>query len=50
MGLHFEGAVAIKAPRTSVWSFLVDPRAISRCFPDVQSLDVLEDGDRKSVV
>lgn len=50
MGLHFEGAVAIKAPRTSVWSFLVDPRAISRCLPDVQSLDVREDGTFRATV
>lgn len=50
MGLHFEGTLTIKAPRENVWQFLVDPRAVSRCLPDVQSLEVLEAGKFKAVV
>ncbi|SRR5712691_2451220 len=50
MGLHFEGALTIKASRDKVWSFLVDPHAVSKCFPDVQSLEVLEAGKFKAVV
>ncbi len=50
MGLHFEGALAIKASRDKVWSFVVDPHAVSKCLPDVQSLEVLEAGKFKAVV
>ncbi len=50
MALHFEGTVVIKAPRTRVWSFLLDPHAISRCLPDVQALDVIEDGRFRATV
>lgn len=50
MALHFEGTVTIKAPRIKVWSFLVDPHAMSRCLPDVQSLEILEAGKFKAVV
>ncbi len=50
MALHFEGTVVIKAPRPRVWSFLLDPHAISRCLPDVQSLDVIEDGRFRATV
>lgn len=50
MGLHLEGKVAILAPKTKVWSFLVDPRAISRCLPDVQSLEVLGDDRFKATL
>ena len=50
MGLHFEGSLLIKAPRARVWEFLVDPHAISKCLPDVQRLDVLEEGKFKAVV
>ena len=50
MGLHFEGVVIIKAPRERVWSFLVDPHAISRCLPDVQSLAVGGDGKFRATV
>ena len=50
MGLHFEGTLPIKAPREKVWSFLVDPHAVSRCLPDVQSLQVLEEGKFKAVM
>ncbi len=50
MPLHFQGNLTIKAPRERVWTFLVDPQAMSRCLPDVQSLEVLEEGKFKAVV
>lgn len=50
MGLHFEGVVIINAPRERVWSFLVDPHAIGRCLPDVQSLAVTGAGKFRTTV
>ncbi len=50
MALHFEGTLTIEAPRAKVWSFLVDPHAVSRCLPDVQQLEILADGKFKAVV
>lgn len=50
MALHFEGTLTIGAPRARVWAFLIDPHAVSRCLPDVQSLEVLEAGKFKAVV
>lgn len=50
MALHFEGSLTIKAPRGKVWNFVVDPHAVSRCLPDVQSLEVFEEGKFKAVV
>lgn len=50
MAQHFEGTLTIKAPREKVWRFFVDPHAVSRCLPDVQSLEVLEEGRFKAVV
>ncbi len=50
MALHFEGSLTIRAPREKVWTFLVDPHAVSRCLPDVQSLDLLDGGRFRAVV
>ncbi len=50
MALHFEGTLTIRAPRETVWTFLVDPHAVSRCLPDVQSLDLLDEGKFRAVV
>ncbi len=50
MALHFEGSLAITAPPEKVWAFLVDPQAVSRCLPDLQSLEVHEEGKFKAVV
>ena len=50
MALHFEGRLAIAAPRDRVWAFIVDPQAVSKCLPDVQRLEVLEEGRFKVVV
>lgn len=50
MALHFEGSLTITAPRDKVWSFVTDPHAMSKCLPDVQSLEVLDGGKFKAVV
>ncbi len=50
MALHFQGNLTINAPREKVWAFLLDPQAVSTCLPDVQSLEVLEQGKFKAVV
>ena len=40
--MHFEGTLDIDAPRDRVWSFLTDPKQVTTCAPDVQSLDVAD--------
>jgi carbon monoxide dehydrogenase subunit G len=41
--MRFEGDVAIEAPRERAWVFLTDPRQVTRCAPDVQSLRIVDD-------
>lgn len=50
MALHFEGELTIRAPREKTWAFLLDPHAVSTCLPDVQRLEVVEEGRFKAVV
>lgn len=50
MPLRFQGTLVIAAPPERVWTFLVDPHAVSQCLPDVQSLEVVEPGRFKAVV
>jgi carbon monoxide dehydrogenase subunit G len=38
--MHFEGTFDVKAPRSTVYDFLLDPKKISGCMPDLQRLDV----------
>jgi len=40
--LRFEGTLEIAAPRERVWQFVTDPLAVSKCAPDVQSVDVID--------
>ena len=40
--MHFQGTLDIAAPRERVWTFVTDPKAVSACAPDVQSIDVLD--------
>jgi carbon monoxide dehydrogenase subunit G len=40
--MHFEGSVAIRAPRDRVWAFVVDPRQVGPCGPGVESIDVVD--------
>lgn len=39
--MHFEGIVAIQAPREKVWNFLTDPKSVSQCAPGIKSVDVI---------
>lgn len=41
--MRFQGDVTIAAPRERAWAFLTDPRQVTQCAPDVQSLNVLDD-------
>jgi carbon monoxide dehydrogenase subunit G len=50
MGLRFQGQVTIGAPREKVWAVLVDPHAVSRCLPDLQHLEIQEEGKFKAVL
>ncbi len=50
MPLHVQGALTIHAPREQVWAFLLDPQAMSRCLPDLQHLEVLQEGRFRAAV
>lgn len=41
--MHFEGTLTVKTKRENVWKFLVDPKQVSKCLPDVQKLEVLDE-------
>jgi carbon monoxide dehydrogenase subunit G len=41
--MRFQGDVTIDAPRERAWDFLTDPRQVSQCGPDLQSLQVIDD-------
>ncbi len=48
--MRFEGTLDIAAPRERVFAFLTDPRQVTRCAPDVQSLEVADPAHFKVVV
>ena len=48
--MHFQGTLDIAAPRERVWAFVTDPKAVSACAPDVQSMEVLDPSHFKLVV
>ena len=48
--MHFQGTVDIAAPRERVWAFVTDPKAVSACAPDVQSIEMLDPSHFKLVV
>ena|ERR1700730_18199108 len=47
--MHFEGTLAIKAPRRKVWDFLIDPNQVGSCGPGVESIEVADDTHFKVV-
>jgi uncharacterized protein len=48
--LHFDGTFEVKAPRSAVFGFLMDPQKISACMPDLQKLDVKSQEDFVAVI
>jgi carbon monoxide dehydrogenase subunit G len=44
--MHFDGTVAIKAPRQTVWEFLTDPEKVSTCAPGLEKLEIVEPGKK----
>jgi carbon monoxide dehydrogenase subunit G len=48
--MKLQGNVNIRAPRQRVWEFLIDPNAVARCAPGVESLDIVEPGKKFKVV
>lgn len=48
--MRFEGSEDIGAPRERVWAFVTDPRQVTACAPDVQSVDVADPTHFKVVV
>ncbi len=40
--MHFEGSVAIKAPRDKVWAFVIDPDQVGQCGPGVEKIEVID--------
>jgi len=42
--LHYEGAFDVPAPKDKVYDFVIDPHKVTKIFPDVQSVRVI-DGD-----
>ncbi len=41
--MHFEGTVAIAAPRDRVWAFLIDPHQVAACGPGVERIEVIDE-------
>jgi carbon monoxide dehydrogenase subunit G len=41
--MRFQGDVTIEAPRERAWEFLTDPRQVTACAPDLQSLQIVDD-------
>jgi hypothetical protein len=39
--MHFEGSFETLAPRQTVYDFLLNPKDIAPCFPDLQSMGIL---------
>lgn len=48
--MHFEGSFEVKAKRPEVFDFLLEPKKISACMPDLQKLTVKSPDDYTAVV
>lgn len=48
--MHFEGTLALDAPRDRVWSRLTDPGLVSGCVPGLESFEVVTPSQRFRIV
>ncbi len=48
--MHLNGFFETIASRPVVWNFLLDPNEIGQCFPDLQSLEVVDADNFKTKV
>lgn len=48
--MKFSGEATIEADREKVWSFLTDAEAVSQCAPGLESLSVIDPGQRFEAV
>lgn len=48
--MHLEGTYVIKAPRKKVFDFIANPKTVSRCLPDLQSMEILSKDSFKATV
>jgi carbon monoxide dehydrogenase subunit G len=48
--MHFEGTFEVKAQRKKVFDFVLNPRKISGCMPDLQKLDAKTPDDFVAVI
>lgn len=48
--MHFEGTFITKAPAEKIFEFLLNPNEISKCLPDLQSVDVKSEDKFDAVV
>lgn len=47
--MRFEGTFDVDAPRDRVWAFVTDAQKVSRCAPDVESVQVVDPTHMKVV-
>jgi uncharacterized protein len=48
--MHLEGSFETPVPQKTVWDFLLNPKDIATCFPDLQSMEVLSPDNFKAKV
>jgi len=48
--MHLEGSFETSTPRKAVWDFLLSPKDIAPCFPDLQSMEVISQDSFKAKV
>lgn len=48
--MHLEGSFQVDASQEKVYAFLCDPNRISRCIPDIESLEVVSQDQFKARV
>lgn len=48
--MQLDGTVTIGAPREKVWAFLTDPHKVGQCAPGLESLEVVDPGQKFEAV